>query len=1157
MSVGFIPTVRADSLELYIGSCAVGQATAGSTDLKNVVFSKLPGQAVATTFTPADVGCPIAIAGGGPVNPYMPASWFVQGALFHTVIAAYISPTEVTLAAAPTTSIYNTGFCTVICYRRCLFASDVASVGSGIEYDSSIAPGTRDTLNFTVLGVDNDYIARFTTIAMGQPVYFTSSDAAVGDIFGGYIDTCTVANYPGYPDIYSWTCTCASWAGLAMRRVVPPTLPTTWTGVAGDIVFAQVVLTYLSNDGVDVSTTAAPAINLAAATGANVGQLLDQIVQLVTTSTQAWYWTTDVWRTFILAPYNAANAPWNVADGTDLLAGDTPLQVSIQQTHNQMANFAYAIGQNTLLNALNATINGDGTSRTFNLPQSVGAAPVITLNGLAQTVGVLGVDSGDNWYWSQGSTTLTQDSGGTVLAATDVLVVAYELETAGVAQAPNEGSLLACNQIEGTSGEYDYSTSISVPIMPADLLTVAEAYVTEYGDPATTVSASTLRPGLRTGQMQSITFPRAGISGTYLIATIKMTTTNNIIQWDYTAFGGANIGDQITALVQFINRSSGTFALLTPTVPITALNVTAKDYILASGGYAPVPGTLPAAVAVGDVLIGYFSGTTYGGPPYVPGTITDSLGNTWNTAITHNYGGNLGIACVWTISAFAGSCTIYAPAPGLTLLNFIVVNFGPGVTAVDVTATSDSSTGQPTPPAITTTANHDLIVTGQLGGVGPSYGTGGTLPTVTSPEVLITDTPDTPSGQGLAMAFELQTAAGAFATSISGNAQPVNTVQSVVCVAFKVTAPAPPAQTTNVQVNPTGTVTHISGPLTLSKIIVGGGGNDIESSAEMVALGDMIYGGVGGTVQGLSGNTTTTPKYLSQTGTGSASAAPTWQPAPAGSVTTKGDLQGYDTAPDRIPVGSNGQVLTADSTQALGLKWAAGGGGSSPLTTKGDVYGYDTADARIPVGSDGQVLTADSTQTLGVKWAAGGGGSGSGSLILLEEHTASNSASLLFSSRTAAGQSGATFQSDFDDYVIKVIGLVVATNSVWPGIQMSTDGGSTFDTGSNYLFSKTWYGATGSDSGYSRYTDIAFPIFYYDMGNDTWGLSGSMEFFRPLAAFIKLIQCIATAPNSGHNVYTCRFDGYWNSAASVNAFRVIASSGNLTSGTVRVYGIAK
>lgn len=48
--------------------------------------------------------------------------------------------------------------------------------------------------------------------------------------------------------------------------------------------------------------------------------------------------------------------------------------------------------------------------------------------------------------------------------------------------------------------------------------------------------------------------------------------------------------------------------------------------------------------------------------------------------------------------------------------------------------------------------------------------------------------------------------------------------------------------------------------------------------------------------------------------------------------------------------------------------WATPGG-SSPLTTKGDLHGYDTADARIPVGSNGQVLTADSTQSLGVKWA--------------------------------------------------------------------------------------------------------------------------------------------------------------------------------------------
>lgn len=45
-----------------------------------------------------------------------------------------------------------------------------------------------------------------------------------------------------------------------------------------------------------------------------------------------------------------------------------------------------------------------------------------------------------------------------------------------------------------------------------------------------------------------------------------------------------------------------------------------------------------------------------------------------------------------------------------------------------------------------------------------------------------------------------------------------------------------------------------------------------------------------------------------------------------------------------------------------------GGGGTSPLTTKGDLFGFDTADARVPVGTNGDVLTADSTQALGVKW---------------------------------------------------------------------------------------------------------------------------------------------------------------------------------------------
>jgi len=53
--------------------------------------------------------------------------------------------------------------------------------------------------------------------------------------------------------------------------------------------------------------------------------------------------------------------------------------------------------------------------------------------------------------------------------------------------------------------------------------------------------------------------------------------------------------------------------------------------------------------------------------------------------------------------------------------------------------------------------------------------------------------------------------------------------------------------------------------------------------------------------------------------------------------------------------------------------WATPVGFASPLTTKGDILVYSTTNDRLPVGTDGYVLSADSTQATGLKWIAATG----------------------------------------------------------------------------------------------------------------------------------------------------------------------------------------
>lgn len=168
-----------------------------------------------------------------------------------------------------------------------------------------------------------------------------------------------------------------------------------------------------------------------------------------------------------------------------------------------------------------------------------------------------------------------------------------------------------------------------------------------------------------------------------------------------------------------------------------------------------------------------------------------------------------------------------------------------------------------------------------------------------------------------------------------------------------------------------------------------------------------------------------------------------------------------DTSLVDLKGGTTGQVLAKASNTDMDFTWATDASGipATIFDAKGDLIAASAADtaARLAVGTNGQVLTADSGESTGLKWAT----PAAGSLTLIN----TGGTSLSGASTTIS-----SIPTTYKALRVELIGVRPATDAVRINMRFNSDTGSNYtmsssDTTGQSIGATSWFPVDDMDNG--------------------------------------------------------------------------------------------
>ena len=161
------------------------------------------------------------------------------------------------------------------------------------------------------------------------------------------------------------------------------------------------------------------------------------------------------------------------------------------------------------------------------------------------------------------------------------------------------------------------------------------------------------------------------------------------------------------------------------------------------------------------------------------------------------------------------------------------------------------------------------------------------------------------------------------------------------------------------------------------------------------------------------------------------------------------------------------------------------------------------------------------------------------------------------------GTGGVVLDSTYDEYMFVLHKLLPSTDAVKLFMRYSTDTGSTYRTTSYYdyandvNFGGTVISVSGTGTDYWPITSTHGSMNVGNVAANEVGVTGEVFLYKPSAASRIVVRSSVGFVTSTPAVASTRMYGQSTAAEDVDAIRFLWSSGNFTSGTIRLYGRKK